>query len=500
MPEMEVVPNPAREHEPGKDVSTATRVTIARGDGIGPEIMEATLRVLEAAGAPLTFDEIEIGEQVYSRGHSAGIEPESWHTIRRNGVFLKAPITTPQGGGYKSLNVTIRKTLNLFANVRPTKAYTPYVSSKHPDMNLVVVRENEEDLYAGIEHRQTQEVTQVLKLITRPGSERIVRYAFEYARAHGRRKVTCMTKDNIMKLSDGLFHRIFNEIAKEYPEIEADHQIIDIGAARLAAQPETFDVIVTPNLYGDILSDIASEIAGSVGLSGSANVGDRMAMFEAIHGSAPDIAGQNKANPSGLLLAAVQMLVHLGQSECAAKIQNAWLTTLESGIHTADVYRNGLSQRLVGTREFADAVIERLGQIPMQLKPVRFESGGIQGVLSQKPAQKKELVGIDVFLDWNDAGRDAKVLGEGLEQAKPAEWRLKLITNRGVKVYPNGLPETFCTDHWRCRFVLENEDPMAYAEALRLLESLSAAGYDVVKTENLYTFDGERGYSLGQGE
>ena len=331
----------ARLPRPALDARTRTRVTLARGDGIGPEIMDVVLHVLEAAGAPLDFDEIELGERVYLAGHSAGIEPESWSTIRRNKVLLKAPITTPGGGGFKSLNVTIRKALNLFANVRPTKAYAPYVASAHPDMNLVIVRENEEDLYAGIEHRQTQEVTQVLKLISRPGSERIVRYAFENARAYGRRKVTCMTKENIMKITDGLFRRVFEEVAAEYPNIATDHQIIDIGAARLATTPEEFDVIVTPNLYGDILSDIAAQIAGSIGLSGSANIGTDVAMFEAVHGSAPDIAGRDVANPSGLLMAAVQMLVHIGESEVAERIKNAWLVTLESGIHTPDVHRAG---------------------------------------------------------------------------------------------------------------------------------------------------------------
>ena len=478
----------------------STRVTIARGDGVGPEIMQATLDILDAAGAPLGYDEIEVGERVYKAGHAAGIEPESWSTIRRNKVLLKAPITTPQGGGVKSLNVTIRKSLNLFANVRPSKSYHPFVASPHPDMNLVIIRENEEDLYAGIEHRQTQEVTQVLKLITRPGSERIVRYAFEYARAYGRQKVTCMTKDNIMKLTDGLFHQVFREVAAEYPDIEADHQIIDIGAARLATEPERFDVIVAPNLYGDILSDIASAVSGSIGLAGSANIGSDVAMFEAVHGSAPDIAGQDIANPSGLLLGAVQMLVHLGESEVAQRINNAWLCTLESGVHTADMYRPGEGRRLVGTRDFARAVIERMGEAPRQLTPVRYQQGAVRVESRPQPRQAKELCGVDVFLDWDQEGRAADVLGRRLEEAAPPEWRLKMITNRGVKVYPDGLPETFCTDHWRCRFVPTANGALEYPSVVNLLGRLAAGGLDVIKTENLYAFDGERGYSLGQGE
>ncbi len=485
---------------PSRTPATTTRVTIARGDGVGPEIMQATLDVLAAAGAPLEFDEIHLGEQVYRAGHSAGIEPASWDTIRRNRILLKAPITTPQGGGFKSLNVTIRKALNLFANVRPTKSYAPFVACPHPGMDLVIVRENEEDLYAGIEHRQTQEVTQVLKLITRPGSERIVRYAFEYARAHGRRRVTCMSKDNIMKLTDGLFHRVFREVAEEYPDIEADHQIIDIGAARLAAEPERFDVIVTPNLYGDILSDIASHVAGSIGLAGSANIGRDVAMFEAVHGSAPDIAGRDVANPSGLLLAAVQMLVHLGEASIAETIDNAWLATLEDGLHTADVYREGASRKLVGTREFAEAIVARLGRQPRQLTPVQYRAGGIPVSTAEVSKQRKELRGVDVFLDWDEDGRDADGLGRCLQAVAPQGWRLKMITNRGVKVYPGGLPETFCTDHWRCRFLEEEDGVISFPAVVELLSALAERGFDVIKTENLYAFDGERGYSLGQGE
>ena len=481
---------------------TKTAITVARGDGIGPEIMDATLRILDAAGAPLSYEHISIGEQVFLQGHSSGIAPESWETIRRNPIFLKAPITTPLGGGYKSLNVTIRKSLNLFANVRPTKAYTPFVTSGHPDIDLVIVRENEEDLYAGIEHQQTPEVTQVLKLITRPGSERIVRFAFEYARAHGRQRVTCMTKNNIMKHTDGLFHRVFQEIAPEYPDIESDHQIIDIGAARVAAHPDQFDVIVTLNLYGDILSDIASLVAGSVGLAGSANVGEKVAMFEAVHGSAPDIAGQGIANPSGLLNGAIQMLMHLGEAEIAATIKNAWLATLESGIHTGDIYQEGISTKKVGTKEFTDAVIERLGERPTHLTPAKFrqEAGGVSVPSRPTIRGKKELKGIDVFIDWDQDERDANIIGHGLEQAAADNWRLKMITNRGVKVYPDGFPETFHTDHWRCRFLPIEGDNTDVDHILELLTSLHQDGWDVIKTEHLYTFDGERAYSLGQGE
>jgi isocitrate dehydrogenase len=477
-----------------------SRITVAYGDGIGPEIMAATLRVLEAAQAPLEYDEVVLGEQAYRQGHLTGIPPEAWATIRRNRVLLKAPMTTPQGGGYKSLNVTLRKALHLFANVRPARAYAPAVASPHPAMDLVIIRENEEDLYAGIEHQQTADVTQVLKLITRSGSERIIRYAFEYARAHGRRRVTCMTKDNIMKLTDGLFHRTFTEVAREYPDVATDHAIIDIGAARLATRPERFDVIVTLNLYGDIISDIAAEVAGSVGLGGSANVGAEAAMFEAVHGSAPDLAGQGVANPSGLLMAAVQMLVHLGHAEPAARIANAWLSTLEDGIHTADIFQPATSRRQVGTHDFSTAIIERLGTQPRQLSPVSFSAGGIHVAVDIPAPANKQLVGVDVFLDWREGTRDPNALAQRLEQAAPAMWTLSMITNRGVKVYPGGLPETFCTDHWRLRWMPVHGGIVEFSQVLVLLSALHRAGLDVIKTEHLYTFDGVAAYSKGQGE
>ena len=298
-------------------------ITIAYGDGIGPELMDSAIKILKASGAKLHFNVIEVGKEVYEKGFNSGLMPSAWEELKNTKIMLKAPITTPQGGGYKSLNVTLRKKLGVYANVRPITSLYPYVNTKHEKMDVAIIRENEEDLYMGIEHKQTGNSQQCLKLITNSGSEKIIRYAFEYAIKNNRQKVTCFSKDNIMKITDGAFHRIFDEVAKEYPNIEADHYIIDIGSARLAAKPEIFDVIVTANLYGDIISDIAAEVAGSVGLAGSANIGDEYAMFEAIHGSAPTIAGQNKANPTGFIQAAIMMLVHIGQIEAANNIRNS---------------------------------------------------------------------------------------------------------------------------------------------------------------------------------
>ncbi len=484
-------------------MSSKRKITVAYGDGIGPEIMKATLAILEAAGAQLEYDVIEIGEQVYLKGISSGMEPKSFDSLRETKVFLKSPITTPQGGGFKSLNVTTRKSFGLYANVRPCKAYSPFIKTHFPKTDLVIIRENEEDLYAGIEHRQTNEVYQCLKVISQPGSEKIIRYAFEYAKKYGRKKVTCMTKDNIMKLADGLFHKTFDEIAKEYPEIQTDHKIIDIGTALIADRPEIFDVIVTLNLYGDIISDVAAQVTGSVGLGGSANVGEEVAMFEAIHGSAPDIAGMDIANPSGLLNGAIMMLVHIGQPEVAEKISNAWMKTLEDGIHTGDIYQEGLSSKKVGTQEFAQAVIERLGQLPTSMAPAEFEKGEIKPMdtkLRPKAKAKKELTGVDVFIDWDQDGRDPNVIGEKLRQANANGLQLHLITNRGVKVFPEGMKETFCTDHWRCRYKTDDGSVVTHAQVLDLLQQIEKLGFDFIKTEHLYTFDGVRGYSLAQGE
>jgi isocitrate dehydrogenase len=496
---------------PQKAAALKTPITIAYGDGVGPEIMHATLAILEAAGASLAAETIEIGEKVYLSGNTAGISSDAWASLRRTKVFLKAPITTPSGGGYKSLNVTVRKTLGLYANVRPCTAYAPYVSTLHPGMDVVIVRENEEDLYAGIEHRQTDEVFQCLKLITRPGCEKIIRYAFEYAMANGRKKITCMTKDNIMKMTDGLFHKVFDEIKLEYPNIATEHMIIDIGTARLAVRPEDFDVIVTTNLYGDIISDVAAELTGSVGLGGSANIGEHVAMFEAIHGSAPDIAGKGIANPSGLLLAAIMMLVHIGQHSVAECIHNAWLKTIEDNVLTADLK----SDTSVSTEEFAHAVIARLGKSPSKLKVVHYEaasSASAQSKKATKPlytakaAATKSLVGVDVFV--HTTGITADFLAGRLQtlsrQPNATDFKLQMITNRGVKVWPNGFPETFCTDHWRCRFLTDKSKHVSgtttHNEIIQLLHNLQIDGVDFIKTENLCLFDGEPGFALGQGE
>lgn len=476
-----------------------TDITVAYGDGIGPEIMDATLRILAEAQAKLNITTIEVGEAYYNKGVSTGIPPQAWNDLYRTKVLLKSPITTPQGGGYKSLNVTMRKKLGLYANIRPCRSFHPFVKGMHPMMDMVIVRENEEDLYAGIEYRHSPDAYHAMKVITRSGCERIIRYAFEYAQQNGRRKVTCMSKDNIMKMTDGTFHRVFEEIGKEYPDLQQEHYIIDIGAARIASRPQVFDVIVTENLYGDIISDIAADVSGSVGLAGSSNVGDDFAMFEAIHGSAPDIAGQNIANPSGLLNGAVMMLVHVGQTEVAETVRNAWLRTLEDGYHTADIYSPDSKVKL-GTKEFADAVIAHLGEEPLRFKKERFKKATgetkkpVKAITLAKP--KKTLVGADYFVLWNDSPES---LAEKLHSITPAGGSLALISAKGLKVWPDEDAHMDPTDNFRCRFMGDN-GVLRNAFTGEFMLAAAEAGVEITLVEQLYNYDGERGYTLSQGE
>lgn len=482
-----------------------TAITVARGDGIGPEIMDATLNVLEAAGARLDIHEIEIGEKLYDKGIMNGIADESWDVLRKTKVFLKAPIFTPMGGGFKSLNVTVRKTLGLYANVRPCTAFHPFVKTNFPGMDLVIVRENEEDLYAGVEYCQVDGAVQSIKMITRTGSEKICRYAFEYARANGRKKVTCMVKDNIMKMADGLFYEVFQEVGRDYPDIEQERYIVDIGMARVAARPTDFDVIVTENLYGDIVSDIAAEVTGSVGLGISANIGESCAMFEAMHGTAPDIAGKGIANPSGLLLSAIMMLTHIGQGDVATMVHNAWLRTIEDGIHTGDIYRDGVSKERVGTADFTKAVIDRIGQRPVTMAAVDYPqgSGGLDlPEVKEKPAGQKELIGADIYVEWREATRasGSDALATMARHALVDGIDLAIISNRGTKVWPDGQPETYCAPLWCLRFKARGGKALMNAQVTKLLDNLYSNGLPFVKVEKLYMFGDKPGFTKAQGE
>ncbi len=494
---------------------TNKTITIAYGDGIGPEIMDSTIRILKQAKAKLDFNIIEVGKNIYEKGFNSGLMPSAWEDLDATKVLLKAPITTPQGGGYKSLNVTMRKKLGLYANVRPVKSFHPYVETKFENMDVVVIRENEEDLYTGIEYRQTQETFQCLKLITKKGCEKIIRYAFEYAVKNNRKKVSCFSKDNIMKMTDGLFHKTFDEIAKEYPSIENDHHIIDIATAKLADNPEMFDVIVTLNLYGDIISDVAAEISGSVGLAGSANIGDDFAMFEAIHGSAPDIAGQNIANPTGLINGAIMMLVHLGQFECANLIKNALYKTIEDGIHTGDIYNEKTSSKKVSTTEFTEELIKRLGQVPQKLEPANFkaiEESPQTTKTSAAKTQDRKAIGFDLYIDWPKQLSD---LLDHLNQMESEIFEVKAISAKGLLLWPQidkHNEPNYNPGQTVLRFIKkgvtgknsvdikDKNITTNHDEILDMLDICIEHGLDFIKYEGLYTFDGAAGYTPSQGE
>jgi isocitrate dehydrogenase len=478
-------------------------ITVAYGDGIGPEIMHAVLHILREADAPLSIQTIEIGKEMYEKGCPTGIPDSAWRTIRQNKVLLKAPITTPQGGGYKSLNVTLRRALGLYANIRPCVAYTPFVKTHFPNLNMVIVRENEEDLYSGMEYRLTQNVYEALKLTSRRGCERIINYAFDYAIRNGRKKVTCFTKDNIMKMTDGLFHQVFDEIAARHKDIKAEHMIIDIATAKIAANPEAFDVVVTSNLYGDIVSDVAAEISGSVGMAGSANIGHEYAMFEAIHGSAPDIAGEDMANPSGLLHAAIMMLVHIGQPKIAGYIHNAWLATIENGIHTADIYHPDTSKQKVGTQDFAEAVCEYMYRKPeifpvIEYLPKDEHEAPVTLHTSPHKLEEKKLVGIDVFIEHTPDSVNA--LAELINDAITNQpLKLQFIDARGLKVWPDMGYYVALGDFWRLRFLPEGEKQTTQHELIALQQCLTEKGISIVKTEHLALYDGKLGFTAVQG-
>ncbi|UVW83860.1 isocitrate dehydrogenase [Wolbachia endosymbiont of Aedes albopictus] len=472
----------------------STSVTVAYGDGIGPEIMEAVLSILREAEAKISIDIIEIGECIYNKKWSHVISPSGWESIERTKILLKSPTTTPQGKGHKSLNVALRKNLGLYANIRPCISYHPVIENKFDKFDIVVIRENEEDVYTGMEHRLTGDLYQCTKIITRSGSEKICRYAFEYVKKHNRKKLTCLTKDNIMKMTDGTFHAAFDRIAKEYQDIKAEHYIVDIGMAKVATEPENFDVIVTENLYGDILSDIVAQTSGSVGLAGSSNIGNEYAMFEAVHGSAPDIAEKNIANPSGLLNAAVYMLIYVGQASTAKLIYNAWLKTLEDGIHTADLYKEKKSKQKVGTKEFAGAIIENLGKKPAILSELTVGSSTnskiseIQNSYEQDYKVRK-LVGSDITLAWSKPA-DFDQIVKLFETSNP---QIIAIYSKGLAIWPGSSKSS--SDQITCRFIANSEKkPITNSDVNDLLIKLEENTFDVVRMDKLYLYDGKEGF------
>lgn len=470
-------------------VSTRVPVTLIPGDGIGPEVVGAVRRILEEAAAPLAWEECAAGAGVFTRGVSSGVPAETIDSIVRTRVVLKGPLETPVGYGEKSANVTLRKLFETYANVRPARelpgVQTPFSGR---GIDLVVVRENVEDLYAGIEHMQTPSVAQCLKLISRTGCERIVRLAFDLARAEGRRSVACATKANIMKLTEGMLKRTFEEIAPAYPEIDAWHVIVDNCAHQLVRRPEQFDVIVTTNMNGDILSDLTSGLVGGLGFAPSANLGAEVAIFEAVHGSAPKYTGLDVANPSALLFSAVMLLRHVGAMEVAAQVEAATLRTLAQGKRTRDAGGD------LSTSAFAAAVVHNLGsEWPLRdYRPLQVPA--IERV--QLVPETRCLAGVDVFVE---SELDPGELGASLERiAASTPFRLKMISNRGTKVYPSTGALTDTVDHWRCRFVAV--DGAADDETVLELVGRIGGAHRWMHIEKLEEHDGEPAYTRAQGE
>lgn len=463
-------------------------IVLIKGDGIGPEISDSVVRIFDAAKIPVRWIEKSAGLSVIGQSPN-GIPEETFEAIRKYKVALKGPTTTPVGTGHKSVNVTLRKYLELYANVRPAKSL-PGVRTRFDNVDIIIVRENIEDTYGGIEHIQTGDVAQCLKLITRPGSIRIAKYAFEMAKIYGRKKITAVHKANIHKLTDGLFLECFYEVSKEYPEIKSDDLIVDNTCMQLVTNPEKFDVLVLPNLFGDIVSDLSAGLVGGLGVAPGGNIGDDVAIFESVHGSAPDIAGQGLANPTALLLSSLQMLQHIGLHQTKLRIENALLDTLKEGIKTRDLGGKA------STEEFTDAIIERLS-IPSENefkspKPLQIKSD----LLQTHKEKIEDCHGVDVFIESHDGIPKVPEKVEHLE--------LKMISNRGTKVYPGPQPDIWLVDHYRCRYVAKDESGMYLRisdEAIfNLLRELYVRNFNWMHIEKLRRFDDEIGYTKAQGE
>ncbi|MGI8547923.1 MAG: NADP-dependent isocitrate dehydrogenase [Gemmatimonadaceae bacterium] len=479
--------------------SSATPVTVLPGDGIGPEVVRAALRVIEAAGVPIQPEVQLAGAEAFHAGVESGVPRETVDSIERTRVVLKGPLETPIGHGNKSANVTLRKFFETFANVRPVRELpgvrTAYVGR---NIDIVVVRENVEDLYAAIEHMETPAVAQALKVITRPGSEKISRFAFEYAMAEGRKKIHCATKSNILKLTEGMFQHTFEDVAKEYPQIDARHILVDNCAHQLAMRPEQFDIILTTNMNGDILSDLTSGLTGGLGFAPSANIGSEVAMFEAVHGSAPDIAGKNMANPTALILSAAMMLRHIGEGNAASEIEQAVLVTLEQGVRTGDMQSD---RAAASTTEFTDAIIANLGKrsdlaTPREYKrisvpPASDEVGHVE-------VQTRAIVGVDIFLESLE---HPKQLGDTLTRLSDGTGlTLKVISNRGTAVWPEFGQRTSLVDAFQCRFVTSTDSGQTTdAQIVELLQRI-APDFRWVHVEKLQRLNGKDAFSKAQGE
>jgi isocitrate dehydrogenase len=478
-----------------QNVSQSRTVSLIPGDGIGPEVIGAAQRVLAEVGAPIEWETVDAGASVFKRGVASGVPSETIDSIERTRLVLKGPLETPVGYGEKSANVTLRKLFETYANIRPVKELEGVPTAfTGRGIDLVVVRENVEDLYAGIEHQQTPEVAQCLKLISRPGCERIVRMAFEYARAEARSSVVCATKANIMKLTEGLLKRVFEEIAPSYPDLQASHMVVDNCAHQLVRRPEQFDVIVTTNMNGDILSDLTSGLIGGLGFAPSANLGPDIAIFEAVHGSAPKYAGQDSANPTAVILSAALMLRHIGLANEADQVEAAVRATLADGIHTRDVTIG----EPVSMTAYTDAIIERLDvsdSRPASSQRPALTVPHVQSAAGEEV--ERTLDGVDVFVEWR--GPLAELASAVEQAAAGSPFRLKMISNRGTMVYPGRVTPSLA-DHFRCRFVIDPTANGAGDEDILALVGRIASRHRWMHLEKLQSFAGVPGYTRAQGE
>jgi len=482
------------------------KIAVAKGDGIGPEIMEAVLTIFAAAKVPLEYEVVEMGKWVFDKGYSNGMTPAAQETIESLGILFKGPMETPKGKGVKSVNVTARKTWNTYANKRVFQTLhgvdTVFSKAGIP-IDITIVRENIEDTYGGIEHMLTHDVALSRRFITRPGSMQVIRYAFEMARKKNASRITCGHKANIMKLTDGLFLDVFYEIAKDYPELRADDVIVDDLCMKLVSRPDLFDVVVLTNLQGDIVSDLCAGLIGGLGFAPSANIGDHISIFEAVHGTAPDIAGKNIANPTALLLSGVGMLRHLGLMETAGRIENALLYTLESGVHTGDFGDKSIPS--LSTTAFAAAVVGNFGRQPVhQPKPLLPDQAPTptlfplseNAMMEGRDGPNDRIAGVDLFIESNE---QPLPVAEKCQAHRGDLFRLVSISNRGTQVWPTGSVFTNLVNVYGCRFEGIAEGSLTQENVLELYRRM-AADFKVCSMELLNSWDGRKAYSLAQGQ
>lgn len=482
------------------------KIAVAKGDGIGPEIMDAVLTIFTAAKVPLEYEFVEMGKWVFDKGYSNGMTPDAQQTIEALGILFKGPMETPKGKGVKSVNVTARKTWNTYANKRTFQTLhgvdTVFSKASIP-IDITVVRENIEDTYGGIEHMLTHDVALSRRFITRPGSHQLIKYAFEMAKKKGAKRITCGHKANIMKITDGLFLQIFYEVAKDYPELKADDVIVDDLCMKLVTRPDLFDVVVLTNLQGDIVSDLCAGLVGGLGFAPSANIGDHICIFEAVHGTAPDIAGKNIANPTALLLSGIGMLHHLGLMQTAALIENALLYTLEQGIHTGDF--GDKSTPSLSTTEFANAIIQNFGKTPkagarpllpnMPTTQTHFKLDK-NPMLESIETEKEHIVGVDFFIESNE--QPIAIANKCMRHAG-VKFKLVNISNRGTQVWPTGSVYTNLVNQYNVRFESIDDMPLNQMDVLGLYVSMSG-NFKICSSELLLMLGSKKAYSLAQGQ